>query len=55
MTYPHVRGDNPRALASGLFLVHLDNHDQFYTTYITIDFAHYELLCSKVGKGGIRS
>ena len=27
MGCPPVRGDNPRALASGLFYVHVDKHD----------------------------
>ena len=26
MGCPHVRGDNPRALASGLFYVQVDKH-----------------------------
>ena len=25
----------------------------FYTTYISVDFTHHEILCAKVGKGGI--
>ena len=25
----------------------------FYTTYISIDLAHHEIFCAKVGKGGI--
>ena len=24
-----------------------------YTTYISVDIAHHELFCAKVGKGGI--
>ena len=27
----------------------------FYTTYIGVDLAHHEILCPKVGKGGIKS
>ena len=26
----------------------------FYTTYISVDHAHHELFCAKVGKGGIK-
>ena len=26
---------------------------QFYTTYISVDFAHHEIFLAKVGKGGI--
>ena len=25
----------------------------FYTTYISVDLAHREIFCAKVGKGGI--
>ena len=25
----------------------------FYTTYISVDLAHHEIFCVKVGKGGI--
>ena len=25
----------------------------FYTTYISVDLAHHEIFCDKVGKGGI--
>ena len=27
----------------------------FYTTYISVDLAHHEIFCAKVGKGGIMS
>ena len=31
------------------------NHDiTFYTTYISADLAHYEILHAQVGKGGIK-
>ena len=34
MACQHVRGDNPRALASGLSYVHVDRHvTLFYTTH----------------------
>ena len=25
----------------------------FYTTYISVDLAHHEIFCAKVGKGGV--
>ena len=54
MAFPPVRGDNPRALASGLFYVQVDKHGiTIYTTYISVDHAHHEILRAKVAKGGI--
>ena len=54
MGCPPVRGDNPRALASGLSYVQVDKHGiLFYTTYISVDLAHHEIFRAKVGKGGI--
>ena len=51
---PLVRGDNPRALASGLSYVQVDKHGiTIFTTYISIDFGHHEIFHAKVGKGGI--
>ena len=51
---PPVRGDTPRALASGLSHVQVDKHG------ITILYhphqcrpAHHEILHAKVGNGGI--
>ena len=53
MGCPPVRGDNPRALASGLSYVHVDKHGiTIYATYISVDLAHHELFHAKVGKGG---
>ena len=52
MGCPPVRGDNPRALASGLSYVQVDKHG--ITTYISVDLAHHEIYCVKVGKGGIK-
>ena len=49
MGCPPVRGDNPRALASGLSYVQVDKH----TTYTSVDLAHHEIFHAKVGKGGI--
>ena len=55
MGCPPVRGDNPRALASGLSYVQADNpwYNFFYTTYISVDLAHQVIFHVKVGKGGI--
>ena len=53
MGCPHVRGDNPRVLASGLSYVLVDKHGIFHTTYISVDLAHHEIFRAKVGKGGI--
>ena len=56
MGCPPVRGDNPRALASGLSYVQLDKHGiTIYTTYISVDYAHHEIFRAKVGTGGIKS
>ena len=44
MGCPPVRGDNPRALASGLSYVQMYKHDiTFYTTYVSADLAHHEI------------
>ena len=54
MGCPPVRGDNPRALASGLSYVQVDKHGiTIYTTYISVDLAHREIFRAKVDKGGI--
>ena len=42
MGCPPVRGDNSRALASGLSYVQVDKYGLFYTTYISVDLAHHE-------------
>ena len=45
MVRPPVRGDNPRALASGLAPVQSDNHGiTIYTTYISVDPAYYDYI-----------
>ena len=49
MGYLPVRGDNPRALASGLAYVQVDKHGiTIYTTYINVDLAHHEIIRAKV-------
>ena len=54
MGCPHVRGDNPRALASGLSYEQVYNYGMtIYTTYISVDLAHCEIFRAKVGIGGI--
>ena len=54
MGCPPVRGDNPRALASGLSYVQVDKHGiTIYTTYISVDLAYHEIFHAKVGNGGI--
>ena len=54
MACPPVRGGNPRALASGLSYVQVDNMVHlFYTTSITVGLVHRELFRAEVGKGGI--
>ena len=54
MGCPPVRGDNPRALASGLSYVQVDKHGvTFYATYISVNLAHREIFRAKVGQGGI--
>ena len=45
MVCPPVRGDNPRALASGLSPVQVDN--------ISVDLVYYKIFRAKVGKSGI--
>ena len=53
MACPPVRGDNPRALASGLSYVHVDKHGiTIYTTYISVDLVHQVISHALVGKGG---
>ena len=51
MGCPPVRGDNPRALASGLSYVQVDKHGT--TTNISVDLAHHEIFYVKDGKVGI--
>ena len=51
MGCPPVRGDNPRALASALSYVQVDNHGKpIYTTCISVGLAHHEIFCAKVGR-----
>ena len=54
MGCPPVCGDNPQALVSGLSYVQVDKHGiTIYTTYISEDLAHHEIVRAKVGIGGI--
>ena len=54
MGCPPVRGDNPRALASGLSYLQVDKHGiTILYTYISVDLAYHEIFHTKVGKGGI--
>ena len=54
MACPPVRGDNPRALVSGLSYVQVDKHGlTIYTTYISVGPVHHELFRANVDKGGI--
>ena len=48
-----VRGDNPRALASGLSYVQVDKHGITSLYHLHQYFAHHEIFCAKFGKGGI--
>ena len=51
MGCPPVRGDNPRALASGLSYVQVDNHDiTIIYPYISVHDAHHEIFHAKIGK-----
>ena len=55
MGCPPVRGDNPRALASGLSNVQVYKHGiTIFTTYISVELAHQGIFLAKVDKGGIR-
>ena len=54
MGCPPVRGDNPRALASGLSYVQVDKHGiTIFSNHISVDLAHHEIFHAKGGKGGI--
>ena len=56
MGCPPLRGDNPRALASGLSYIQVDNHGiSLCITYNSVDLAYHEIFRAKVGKGGIKS
>ena len=50
---PPVRGDNPRALASGLFPVQVDNHGITNLYYISVEHVHYDVFHGKVDNGSI--
>ena len=49
MGCPHVCGDNPRALASGLSYIQVGKHGlTFCTTYISVDLVHHEIFVLKL-------
>ena len=52
MGCPPVRGDNPRALTSGLSYVQVDKHG-ITVLYHLHHLAHHEIFRAKVGKGGM--
>ena len=55
MTCLPVRGDTPSALTSGLSYV-VDKHFiTIFTTYISVDPAHHEIVRAKFGKGGTQN
>ena len=57
MGCPPVRGDNPRALASGLSYAQVDKHGITILYHIhqqiSVNLAYHEIFRAKVGKGGI--
>ena len=54
MGCPPVRGDNPRALASGLSYVQVDKHGMTILYHLhQFRPLHHEIFRAKVGKGGI--
>ena len=55
MVCPPVSGDNPRASASGLAPIQVDNHGIILYTYIIVDLGHLEIIRAKVGKCAIIS
>ena len=55
MTCPPVRGDNPRALASGLSHVQVDKRGITILYHLhQCRLAHQVIFHAKVGKGGIK-
>ena len=56
MGCPPVRGDNPRALASGLSYVQVDKHGITikYRLHTSVDLAHHEIFRAKVGECSIK-
>ena len=55
MGWPPVRGNNPRAVVSGLSYVQVDKHDItiLYHLHRSVGLAHQEIFRAKVGKGGV--
>ena len=55
MGCPPVRGDNPRALASGLSYVQVDKHGITILYHLhQCNLAHQEIFRAKVGLGSIK-
>ena len=55
MDCPPIRGDNPRALASGLSYVQVGKRGiTILYHHISVDLAHHEIFRSKVCNGGIK-
>ena len=53
---PPVCVDNPRVLASGLSYIQTDKHGITILNYIiSVDFAHHEIVLTKVGKDSINA
>ena len=56
MGCPPVRGDNQRALASGLSNVQVGKHGIIILYHLhQCRLAHHEIFCAKVGKGDIKT
>ena len=54
MGYPPVLGDNHELQRVDYLTYRWTNMVYlFYTTYISVDLAHYEIFRAKVGQGGI--
>ena len=51
LVYQLVREDNPRALASGLFPMQVDNHGITSLNHLhNVDIEHFEIVRAKIGK-----
>ena len=55
MACPPVCGEIPRALASGLYRLKMDNNGiSILTSFVSVCLAHYEIVGSKVDMGGLK-